>query len=277
MTAPRETAFERLETDELFRRRAEQKFNRWTVKSAAGCWTWTGCKSKRGYGQTTLSIPAIGIPGRAFRNVGVLAHRLSYALHIGDPRGLHVLHACDNPSCVNPSHLSLGTHQDNMRDMVAKGRHARCCVRYGANVTTAKHSNEDAVRVANLFRDGKTNKEIRTLTGFTKHFVENVTSGRAWTHITGLPRRIKIKRSAKPKRRKERGAKLRWMVLGCLLRDGPQETGALGVLLGEPRETIWNICKSLESEGLLHRRPSPTSGIADTWSLRAARASASAA
>lgn len=74
------------------------------------CWPWTGRRGGRGYGR-------VGSCG---------AHRLAWELTNGAiPAGLWVLHRCDNPPCVNPSHLWLGTHADNMADMRAKGRSAR--------------------------------------------------------------------------------------------------------------------------------------------------------
>lgn len=80
------------------------------------CWVWTGAKAHKGYG---------AISGEGFRSKRDLAHRVSWRLHHGDvPQGLWVLHKCDNPPCVRPDHLFLGTSQDNHADMMRKGRHA---------------------------------------------------------------------------------------------------------------------------------------------------------
>jgi len=78
------------------------------------CWEWTANKLKQRYGRFSIGKKHI------------LAHRFSYELHYGKiPDGLDVLHTCDNPPCVNPNHLYLGTQQDNANDMVAKNRQAK--------------------------------------------------------------------------------------------------------------------------------------------------------
>jgi hypothetical protein len=86
------------------------------VNKTDGCWGWTGASDCRGYG-------SIRIGGRYEPQVG--AHRLSWVIHRGEiSEGLFVLHRCDNPNCVRPDHLFLGTHQDNMNDMAEKKRAA---------------------------------------------------------------------------------------------------------------------------------------------------------
>lgn len=89
----------------------ERFFESYTPEPNTGCWLWTKSVDNGGYG-------GISINGKDF-----LAHRFSWFLHNGAiPKKLWVLHTCDMPSCVNPDHLYLGTHQDNMDDMVKRGR-----------------------------------------------------------------------------------------------------------------------------------------------------------
>ena len=84
----------------------------WTkIKKSKKCWVWIGAKNEHGYGQVKLDGKMRG------------AHRVMFSLWNGEiPLGKNVLHRCDNPPCVKPSHLFIGTHTDNMRDMFAKGR-----------------------------------------------------------------------------------------------------------------------------------------------------------
>ena len=76
------------------------------------CWVWNGHKLHAGHGQAKWR----GYPRKA--------HRLSYMAHIGPVGGMCVCHRCDNPPCINPAHLFLGTKGDNNRDAGAKGRYA---------------------------------------------------------------------------------------------------------------------------------------------------------
>lgn len=82
------------------------------------CWEWMGTKIPQGYGYIFIER------FEGHRKHQRSTHRVSYELANGPIRdGLHILHACDNPACVNPAHLSTGTIKDNTQDMMRKGRH----------------------------------------------------------------------------------------------------------------------------------------------------------
>lgn len=100
-------------TDDPIGQTLDERF--WSKVDKTGeCWVWTANKKADGYGM-------IRVAGRT-----VAAHRLSWELHFGPiPPDLHVCHTCDNPPCVNPDHLFVGTREDNMRDAAAKGRNVQ--------------------------------------------------------------------------------------------------------------------------------------------------------
>lgn len=100
----------------------ESRFNeKWVPVTETGCWLWTAAVAG-GAGGMWYGYMSVGGKGGAAKR----AHRISYELYKGDiPNGMLVRHKCDNPLCVNPDHLELGTHKDNSSDMTERGRHAR--------------------------------------------------------------------------------------------------------------------------------------------------------
>ena len=130
------------------------------VDKSDGCWEWTGSKNPNGYGTFSLHC------------VPYYAHRVSYAMANGGKirRGMSVCHTCDNPGCVNPDHLWLGTGKENSRDMVKKGR----CVK-------AKLTEEDVRWIRQL---GGTNADLARCFGVGGNCISKIKSRKSWKHIT---------------------------------------------------------------------------------------------
>lgn len=111
------------------------------VRKSDGCWEWTARVSPEGYGEF-------------WDDRNVRAHRFSWSLVNGPiPDGLMVCHRCDNPRCVRPDHLFLGTNRENIRDMMAKGRHSVMSVRASQTHCIRGHA-FDAVNT-NYKQDGR--------------------------------------------------------------------------------------------------------------------------
>jgi predicted XRE-type DNA-binding protein len=96
-----------------FRQRFEEKY---IPEPNSGCWLWIGSSDKDGYGRIGREVSSDGI---------MPAHRASYQIYVCEPGESHVLHKCDNPSCVNPDHLWLGDRFDNMTDSAKKLRNGK--------------------------------------------------------------------------------------------------------------------------------------------------------
>ncbi len=135
----------------------------------SGCWLWTGGTDGSGYGQI----------GNGHGKT-IHAHRASWLIYKGlIPDGLSVLHKCDNPPCVNPQHLFLGTQQDNITDCCNKKRQ---CI--GQERPIAKLTNEMVIAIR---RDPRTHKEIAIAFNISRTTVAYVKNGKTWKHVSGGP------------------------------------------------------------------------------------------
>lgn len=138
-----------------------------------GCWLWAGGKNDDGYGK--------------FRYLGVkikssLAHRISYFFHKGEfDEKLCVCHTCDTPCCVNPQHLFLGTHHENMIDRSIKNRHGRKAP-IGSNAYHAKLTEEDVINIRSLA--GKMYQvDIASMYGIKQATVSAIVVRKTWKHL----------------------------------------------------------------------------------------------
>ena len=131
----------------------QQGYEKFVVKNSDGCWGWSGCAPVNpGYGQFRSEMKLIR------------AHRASWIINFGEiPKGMFVLHKCDNPICSRPDHLFLGTQKDNLRDMISKKRnrtvgvkgeksgHAKLTDAQVSEIRTKLKSGIKGVTLANLY------------------------------------------------------------------------------------------------------------------------------
>lgn len=141
-------------------------------KNKNDCWLWKGSVDDKGYGRINVTFCS----GKRFL---ILAHRLSYRLFRGKVRGLFVCHHCDNPACVNPHHLFLGTHQDNMGDKVRKGRQIR-----GEDNVHAKLTGADVMRVRELAATRRyTDRQLAKMFGVSDVNIHDIIVGKTWRYL----------------------------------------------------------------------------------------------
>ena len=144
------------------------------VEKTDTCWIWTGAK-RGGYGMFRFKT---GSP--------VGAHRISYQLATGKYPKEFVLHSCDNPACVNPEHLFVGTHQDNMDDMYAKNRRQRRMrtVKPPRKIAFKKLSREDVQQIRELLARGSTGISIARRFGVTHQMIYAIKHGKTYASVS---------------------------------------------------------------------------------------------
>lgn len=152
----------------LISKEVELKF--WSrVEKSDKCWEFTGLKNKHGYGRFW------------FQKRPILAHRFAFEITKGSAKDLFVCHHCDNPSCVNPEHLFLGTPNDNMQDMISKGRSP---YRKGESAPNHKLSQADVILIRSMY-SGKHGDYTRIATLFNVSYktISDIVNRKLWPHV----------------------------------------------------------------------------------------------
>lgn len=149
-----------------------QRFEKFFRKGeSSACWEWFGGRIDKRYG-------SFGVGGRRNPRT-LLAHRFSYEAYLGKiPDGLFVLHRCDNPLCVNPRHLFLGTQKDNLLDARSKGR---LNPPRGEKHWKSKLKAKDVLKIRKIYRPRVFGcKRIAALYGVRHQTIWNIINQRSW-------------------------------------------------------------------------------------------------
>lgn len=134
-----------------------------------GCWEWTGSKNKHGYGEIRVNRKHLN------------ASRGSWIAYKGEiPKGMYVLHTCDNRSCTNPDHLFLGTPKDNMLDMIKKGRASFI---KGDNCPWAKINSTIVIDILENLKKGVSTNELSKKYNISVKYIGEIRRGSKWAHV----------------------------------------------------------------------------------------------
>lgn len=153
------------------------RLSKYSIKNqSTGCIEWNGCKDKDGYGLLIVS-------GLSEKKRNVRAHRLSYLVNFGEINdGMFVCHSCDNPSCINPAHLFVGTPADNVADMMEKGRYVSGGKpHFGESNPKAKLTRKQVDGIIVLKKFGISAQKIADSLGMNKSSIHRIFSGKVWT------------------------------------------------------------------------------------------------
>jgi hypothetical protein len=151
-------------------RTIEERFwDKTTQKDDGSCWEWNGAKTRQGYGKLSIGL-----------SKWALAHRVSFLIHNDYiPVNLCVLHSCDNPSCVNPNHLFLGTYLDNIDDKMRKGRFKP---NLGEKNGSHKLTNDEVISIR---ADSRTYPKIAESYNVSLSLITKIKNKRLWKHLGG--------------------------------------------------------------------------------------------
>jgi len=145
------------------------------IDRVGDCWVFTGMKTNKGYGKIRVGSRTDGT-----RKM-VSSHRLSWELTNGKiPDGMHVLHRCDNPSCINPAHLFLGSNQDNMSDMANKGRSRKSI---GVLNPSVKLTEEQVREIKLRLKNGESVVSMEDDYPVGRELLYHIKNNRNWSHI----------------------------------------------------------------------------------------------
>lgn len=149
----------------------ERFWSKVDLSNTSGCWNWTASTNHKGYGQINSGKKVLR------------AHRVSYEMTNGlIPKGLNVLHSCDNRKCVNPAHLRIGTSKENTNDMDSRGRRVNS-PQPGENNAQAKLTEKEVLMIRTQHAQGVSQRALGREYGVDNTTISLIVTRKKWKHI----------------------------------------------------------------------------------------------